>query len=182
VTCLGIFVRASPASDDLGALHELIAEHVVAVGMGVDELADVAAARTASRIVLSICAVSGRSNSVSTSKVWSPSATSPALLQPQEPSGCKKAKQPRPRSCSPFVYCHRLIELRPRTTRIVAASIGSVQAAPHCLQSGKHRDCESLPRGPRLQSQGRTYHSRPRSVRHNSRQLRARSFGGISSN
>ena len=41
----GISVRTSSGSDDLGALYELIAEHVVAVGMGVDELVDVARGR-----------------------------------------------------------------------------------------------------------------------------------------
>ena len=64
------------------------------------------AAGTAARIRSSISAVSLRSNSVSTSKVWSRSTIRPALLHPQLPSGCRYAKQPLPRSCRPLVYCH----------------------------------------------------------------------------
>jgi hypothetical protein len=62
-----------------------------------------AADGTAARIAASISAVSGRSKSVSTSIVASPSTTSPALLQPHDPSGWSHAKQPVPRSCSPRV-------------------------------------------------------------------------------
>ncbi len=50
-----------------------------------------AAIPVADRMARSIAAVSGSSNSVSTRRDWSPSTTSPALDQPQPPSGCSQA-------------------------------------------------------------------------------------------
>jgi hypothetical protein len=43
--CFDKFFRASAAGDDLSAFDQLIPEHVIAVGVGVDELADIARGR-----------------------------------------------------------------------------------------------------------------------------------------
>ena len=52
-------------------------------------------------IASSMSRVSFRSNNVSTSSEVSCAVTSPALLQPQPPSGCRYAYSPSPSSWSP---------------------------------------------------------------------------------
>ncbi len=66
----------------------------------------IGAREVAGRIASSISRVSGRSNSVSTSIDSPPSVISPALLHPQEPSGCRYANAPLPISWRPLVYAH----------------------------------------------------------------------------
>src|SRR5690606_3296830 len=60
-----------------------------------------AAAGVAARIAASISRGSFQSKSVSTSSASPSPVTSPALLQPQEPSGWSHAQTPSPTSASP---------------------------------------------------------------------------------